>query len=210
MNQGAPTFFIVAGEQSGDLHGAKLIQSIKKINPDSAFIGHGGDRMRSCGLEGMYHVDQLAIMGFTEIVKHLPFMINVMGESLEKIKSINPSRIILIDYPGFNLRLAKNCRPHGIPVTYFIMPQLWAWKENRIKYFHQYIDQSLWIFPFEQEWFEQRDVPTNYVGHPFNEGLDPKLSKPEFYSKHNLKDDDTLLALIPGSNPWWDLSTYAW
>ena len=104
MNQGAPTFFIVAGEQSGDLHGAKLIQSIKKINPDSAFIGHGGDRMRSCGLEGMYHVDQLAIMGFTEIVKHLPFMINVMGESLEKIKSTNPSRILLIDYPGFNLR----------------------------------------------------------------------------------------------------------
>ena len=199
MNKDAPTFFIVAGEQSGDLHGAKLIQSIKKINPDSTFIGHGGDRMRSCGLEGMYHVDQLAIMGFTEIVKHLPFMINVMGESLEKIKSTNPSRIILIDYPGFNLRLAKNCRPHGIPVTYFIMPQLWAWKENRIKYFHQYIDQSLSIFPFEQEWFEQRDVPTNYVGHPFNEGLDPKLSKAEFYSKHNLNDDDTLLALIPGS-----------
>ena len=175
------------------------IDSIKKQYPNSTFIGHGGDRMISSGLEVMHHVNDLAIMGFTEVVKHLPFMINVMGESLEKIKLIRPDRIILIDYPGFNLRLAKNCRPHGIPISYFIMPQLWAWKENRKKYFHRYIDQSLSIFPFEQEWFEKRDIPTNYVGHPFSEGLIPKTDKKNFYLKHNLKEDDTLLAIIPGS-----------
>ena len=199
MNKDSPRFFIVAGEQSGDLHGSKLIDSIKKQYPHSTFIGHGGDRMISSGLEVMHHVNDLAIMGFTEVVKHLPFMINVMGESLEKIKLIRPDRIILIDYPGFNLRLAKNCRPHGIPISYFIMPQLWAWKENRKKYFHRYIDQSLSIFPFEQEWFEKRDIPTNYVGHPFSEGLIPKTDKKNFYLKHNLKEDDTLLAIIPGS-----------
>ncbi|MEE3302487.1 MAG: lipid-A-disaccharide synthase [Candidatus Neomarinimicrobiota bacterium] len=199
MSQSSPIFFMVAGEQSGDLHGSKLIQSIKKLNPNSTFIGHGGDRMQSCGLEIMHHVNELAIMGFTEVLKHLPFMINVMGESLEKIKEIKPDRIILIDYPGFNLRLSKNCRPHGVPITYFILPQLWAWKENRIKYFHRYVDQSLSIFPFEQEWFERREVPTNYVGHPFNEGLEPKLSKAEFFNKHGITNEDTLLALIPGS-----------
>ena len=107
MSQSSPIFFMVAGEQSGDLHGSKLIQSIKKLNPNSTFIGHGGDRMQSCGLEIMHHVNELAIMGFTEVLKHLPFMINVMGESLEKIKEIKPDRIILIDYPGFNLCLAK-------------------------------------------------------------------------------------------------------
>ena len=199
MNQDSLKFFIVAGEQSGDLHGSKLIDSIKKQYPKSTFIGHGGDRMIASGLEVMHHVNDLAIMGFTEVIKHLPFMINVMGESLEKIKSIKPDRIILIDYPGFNLRLAKNCRPHGIPISYFIMPQLWAWKENRKKYFHKFVDQSLSIFPFEQEWFEKRDIPTNYVGHPFSEGLAPKIDKKSFYLKHNLKDEDILLAIIPGS-----------
>lgn len=199
MNQDSPKFFIVAGEQSGDLHGSKLIDSIKKQRPNASFIGHGGDRMVSSGLEIMHHVNDLGIMGFTEVVKHLPFMINVMGESLEKIKHIRPDRIILIDYPGFNLRLAKNTRPHGIPVSYFIMPQLWAWKENRKKYFHEYVDQSLSIFPFEQEWFEKRDIPTNYVGHPFSEGLTPKMNKQDFYTKHNLTDEDVLLAIIPGS-----------
>ena len=199
MNQKSLKFFVVAGEQSGDLHGSKLIDSLKKQHPNSTFVGHGGDRMISSGLEVMHHINDLAIMGFTEVIKHLPFMINVMGESLEKIKAIRPDRIILIDYPGFNLRLAKNCRPHGIPVSYFIMPQLWAWKENRKKYFHNYIDQSLSIFPFEQEWFEMRDIPTNYVGHPFSEGLTPKINKKDFYLKHKLKEEDILLAIIPGS-----------
>lgn len=199
MNARPPKFFIVAGEQSGDLHGSKLIQAIKKQEPSAVFIGHGGDRMVSSGLEIMHHVNKLSIMGFTEVIKHLPYMINVMGESLEKIKETKPDRVILVDYPGFNLRLAKNCRPHSVPISYFILPQLWAWKENRIQYFHNYIDQSLSIFPFEQEWFESRNVPTNYVGHPFSEGLEPKLTKDEFYRKHKLENDDILLALIPGS-----------
>lgn len=199
MNARPPKFFIVAGEQSGDLHGSKLIQAIKKQEPSAVFMGHGGDRMVSSGLEIMHHVNKLSIMGFTEVIKHLPYMINVMGESLEKIKETRPDRVILVDYPGFNLRLAKNCRPHLVPISYFILPQLWAWKENRIQYFHNYIDQSLSIFPFEQEWFESRNVPTNYVGHPFSEGLEPKLTKDEFYRKHKLENEDILLALIPGS-----------
>lgn len=194
-----PTFFIVAGEASGDLHGANLIKAIKKTHPMSRFVGHGGDNMKSAGLEIMRHTSELAIMGFSEVIKHLPLMLNVMGESLGELRKLKPDRIILIDYPGFNLRLAKNCHGLQIPITYFILPQLWAWKEKRIKYFLRYIDQSLSIFPFEPDWFEARGVKTQYVGHPFSEISAPKTLKENFYKKHKLKSTDNILLLLPGS-----------
>jgi lipid-A-disaccharide synthase len=193
------TFFIVAGESSGDLHGAKLMRAMKKNNPLSSFVGLGGDGMVAEGLDKMYHTDELAIMGFSEVVKHLPFMLNVMGESLGRLRQLRPDRIILIDYPGFNLRLAKNCQRLNIPISYFILPQLWAWKENRIKSFHKYIDQSLCIFPFEQGWFESRGVSANYVGHPFSEIEKLKTNKLQFLNKHDLKKTDKILTLLPGS-----------
>jgi len=194
-----PTFFIVAGEASGDMHGGNLMKEIKEIYPKSRFVGHGGDKMIENGLEIMQHIDKLAVMGFSEVLKHLPFLINVMGESLGKLRELRPDRIILIDYPGFNLRLAKNCNGLRIPITYFILPQLWAWKENRLKSFHRYIDQSLSIFPFEQDWFENRGVPTNYVGHPFSEIERIKTSKESFLNKHNVLADQKILTLLPGS-----------
>ena len=198
-NKAPQTFFIVAGETSGDMHGAQLISEIKKILPESNFVGHGGDKMIKSGLKIIYHVDKLAVMGFSEVLKHLPFLLNVMGESLGKLREIRPDRIILIDYPGFNLRLAKNCNGLKIPITYFILPQLWAWKENRIKSFHKYIDQALSIFPFEQAWFEKRGVPTNYVGHPFTEIEEVGLSQEQFLSKHKISKDEIILTLLPGS-----------
>ena len=125
----------MAGEASGDLHGAKLISAIKNKSPQSRFVGHGGDKMTEAGLERMIHIDRLAIMGLSEVIKHLPLMFKVMNDSLVKIQELNPDRIIIIDYPGFNLRLAKNCQPLKTPITYFILPQLWAWKEKRINTF---------------------------------------------------------------------------
>jgi lipid-A-disaccharide synthase len=194
-----PTFFIVAGEASGDLHGAKLISAIKNKSPQSRFVGHGGDKMTEAGLERIIHIDRLATMGFSEVIKHLPFMFKAMNQSLVKMEELKPDRIILIDYPGFNLRLAKNSQSLKIPITYFILPQLWAWKEKRIKTFRNYIDQSLSIFPFEQDWFESRGVYANYVGHPFSEIETPKTTKEQFYSKHKLEESDTILVLLPGS-----------
>ena len=141
----------------------------------------------------------MSVMGFSEIIKHLPFLFSVMGETLNQLEEIKPNRIILIDYPGFNLRLAKNCSGLSIPITYFILPQLWAWKEKRIKTFQRYIDQSLSIFPFEQNWFEKRDVPTNYVGHPFTENIGPSLTKTEFYTKHKIDKNRNVVTLLPGS-----------
>ena len=198
-NKASQTFFIVAGETSGDMHGAGLISEIKRILPESNFIGHGGDKMIKSGLEVMHHIDNLAVMGFSEIVKHIPFLLNVMGDSLGKLREIRPDRIILIDYPGFNLRLAKNCNGLNIPITYFILPQLWAWKEKRIQSFHKYIDQSLSIFPFEQDWFETRGVPTSYIGHPFSDILHVDITKEQFLFKHNILNNEPILTLLPGS-----------
>ena len=193
------TFFVIAGEASGDLHGAKLMQELQKLAPNISFIGHGGDKMIDQGLKVIQHIDKMSVMGFSEIIKHLPFLFNVMGETLNQLEEIKPNRIILIDYPGFNLRLAKNCSGLSIPITYFILPQLWAWKEKRIKTFQRYIDQSLSIFPFEQGWFEKRDVPTNYVGHPFTENIGPSLTKTEFYKKHKIDENRNVVTLLPGS-----------
>ena len=193
------TYFVVAGEPSGDLHGAKLIAAIKKLTPGASFVGLGGDKMKKEGLEILYHINQLSVMGFSEIIKHLPFYLKVLKVTIENIISRKPDKIILIDYPGFNLRLAKKCSHLSIPISYFILPQLWAWKESRIKFFQKYIDQSLCIFPFEQRWFEKRGVATNYVGHPFTEDLQPKLSKTDFYKKHGISKEKKFLTLIPGS-----------
>ena len=193
------TFFIIAGEASGDLHGAKLMQELQRLAPNISFIGHGGDKMIDQGLKVIQHIDKMSVMGFSEIIKHLPFLFSVMGETLNQLEEIKPNRIILIDYPGFNLRLAKNCSGLSIPITYFILPQLWAWKEKRIKTFQRYIDQSLSIFPFEQNWFEKRDVPTNYVGHPFTENIGPSLTKTEFYTKHKIDKSRNVVTLLPGS-----------
>ncbi len=194
-----PLFFIVAGEESGDIHGAKLMEQITIKCPESTFIGHGGNKMKSAGLEIMEHVNDLAIIGFTEVVRHLPYMMNVMGQTLGKIREARPIRLILIDYPGFNLRLAKNIHPLGIPITYFILPQIWAWKEKRVKIIQRCVDQALCIFPFEQPWFEERGVNTNFVGHPFTELYQPTQTKADFFLKHKLDQNKPLLVLFPGS-----------
>ncbi len=148
----APTFFLVAGETSGDIHGSNLIKEMLLQSPNASFLGHGGNNMSEAGMTVLEHTDDLSVVGFTEVIKHLPYFTKVMGETLGAIREAKPSRIILIDYPGFNLRLAKNIHGLGIPITYFIMPQVWAWKESRVKALRKYIDQAICIFPFEQEW----------------------------------------------------------
>ena len=134
-------FFLVAGETSGDIHGARLISSLKKQNPNIRFVGHGGNNMKSEGMEIIESVDSLSMMGFLEVIKHLPYMLRVMGETVKTIKQLKPDRVILIDYPGFNLRLAKRLKGLPPPITYFILPQVWAWKEKRVEILKKYINQ---------------------------------------------------------------------
>jgi len=163
------------------------------------FTGHGGDRMANENVQIIEHVDDLAIIGIVEVIKRLPYMFKVMGSTVNWLRENNPDRLILIDYPGFNLRLAREAVQLGIPVTYFILPQVWAWKEGRVSILKNNVDQCLSIIPFEQEWFENRDVKTNFIGHPFIELEPPKQTINQFLSNHNLNQDSPILTLLPGS-----------
>ncbi len=192
-------FFIVAGEASGDLHGARLIREIKQLYPDSTFLGLGGPLLQKEGVELIEQIANLSYVGFTEVIKHLPFFRRLMRRTIQTIKKFQPDRIILIDYPGFNLRLAKHCGNLSIPITYFILPQVWAWKEKRVETIKQYVDQALCILPFEQDWFSGHSVATEFVGHPFAESNPPKLGRLSFFSKHGINAKDPVLGLFPGS-----------
>lgn len=184
-----PSFFIVAGEASGDLHGARLMRSLRDQVPGARFRGHGGDRMVGEGLELDQHINQLSIMGFSEVIRKLSFMQEVMKTTVDTLTSNQFDRVILIDYPGFNLRLAKKISALNLPVTYFILPQVWAWKENRLRTLASATDQRLSIFPFEQSWFQERGVAVDYVGHPFADLAPVKI----------VTDHPPLLTLLPGS-----------
>lgn len=165
-------FFLVVGEESGDLHGSRLIREMKVAYPGARFAGIGGDKMSAAGMEILFHSNRLALIGFSEVIKHLPYLMRVMRKTLAYIRKNRPRRVILIDYPGFNLRLARKLARFHVPVTYFILPQVWAWKEKRVEILRACTDQCLSIMPFEPEWFAKRGLHVDFTGHPFVENLD--------------------------------------
>ena len=194
-----PKFFLIAGEPSGDLHGASLIKAIKSIEPFSSFMGHGGYLMEKEGMKIVEHCNNLSVMGFKEVVVHLPRIWKIMNNTVALVKKVKPDRIILIDYPGFNLRFAKNISKFGIPISYFILPQAWAWKSKRVEIIKKYFDQSFSIFPFEQKWYRSKGVDTKYYGHPFIEIDHQYENRVQFFKRHKLNQKEKLLALLPGS-----------
>ena len=160
-------YYIIAGESSGDLHGAQIIKSIKNITPGVHFRGLGGARMIEQGLTSLENFNKLAVMGFLEILKDLTFFLNLKKYIISDIRKNAPQKIILIDYPGFNLSLARTLKKYTtIPIIYYISPQVWAWKENRVSIIRKYIDKLIVIFPFEKVWFKQRGIEVEYFGHP--------------------------------------------
>ena len=194
-----PIYFIIAGEQSADNHGASLMMAMLAQNPEIEFVGIGGKKMIKAGLNSLENIDKMAVMGFVEVIKHLRFFRNVTMKVLEEIDNCQPKQIILIDYPGFNLRMAKKIKENfDIPITYYISPQLWAWKENRITNIRKYIDQMLVIFPFEEEWYREREVKAKFVGHPIFDEWTPS-SKEELCKLLNLNVDNRIITLYPGS-----------
>ena len=192
-------FFLIAGEPSGDLHGAKLIKAIKSLQPLSSFMGHGGYLMEKEGMKIVEHCNNLSVMGFKEVIVHLPRIWAIMNNTIALVKRVKPDRIILIDYPGFNLRFAKNISKFGIPISYFILPQAWAWKSKRVEIIKKYFDQSFSIFPFEQKWYRSKGVDTKYYGHPFIEIDHLNENRAQFFKRHKLNQKEKLIALLPGS-----------
>ena len=192
-------FFMVAGEASGDAHGAALMAAMLQQDKSCRFAGIGGPGMAAAGLSMLYSTDRMAIVGFWEVVWRLPFLWQAMRRSCQRILAWQPERIILIDYPGFNLRLARRMHRAGIPVTYYVSPQLWAWHESRIATIRACVDQLLVIFPFEVEWYRERGVVARFVGHPLLDEPPPELSREAFMQAHDLEPSRPLLTLFPGS-----------
>ena len=178
-------FFLVAGEPSGDLHGAKLIKAIKSLNPFTSFIGHGGSLMENEGMKIIEHINKLSVMGFKEVIVHLPSIWKIMITTISFIEKAKPHRIILIDYPGFNLRLAKSISKLNIPISYFILPQAWAWKRKRVELVKRYCDQTYSLFPFEKSWYNSKGVNTKFFGHPFMNAEPLNETRAQFFKKHN-------------------------
>src|SRR3990172_6084310 len=156
---------VVAGEASGDLHGAGLLKELKKINPDLDFFGMGGDKMKNEGLKILYHINQVSFMGLFEIFSHLGFLRKVFRNTVKQIDSNRPDLAILIDYSGFNLRLAKKLKQKNIPIVYYISPQVWAWRKNRVQKIKKFVDKMVVFFPFELDFYQKEGVNVELVGH---------------------------------------------
>ncbi len=190
---------IIAGEASGDRHAADLVKTLKELIPGLIFTGIGGDEMKRQGVQLLYHIRQMAFLGFAEIIKHIPFVRRVFKELQHWIKKMNPLAVILIDYPGFNLRIAKMVKKLNIPVIYYICPQLWAWGEGRVEKMRKYVDLLLVIFEFEEKFYAQRGITAKFVGHPLTDQIQIRMSENEFRQKHHLEPCKPIIAILPGS-----------
>lgn len=192
---------IIAGEASGDLHGAALIKKLKELDSSIEFFGIGGDKMIDAGLHALFHIKKMAFLGFTEIIRHLPFISYVQKKLIDYVLSENIMTIVLIDYPGFNLRIAKKLKKLGRKIIYYISPQVWAWGKKRINKIKKLIDKMIVVFAFEEKLYKEKSIDTSYVGHPLIEHIKNYnyLSKDELFEKFSLDKEKEILLLLPGS-----------
>jgi len=195
-------YFIIAGEASGDLHGSNLIKGLHKTDPDAEIVCWGGDKMEDAGSRLLMHYRELAIMGFWEVITRIGKILHKLNLCKEQISDFSPDLVILIDYPGFNLRIARYLYEKEISAYYYISPKVWAWKKSRIKKIKQYINRMYVIFPFEQAFFEEHDFVVHYFGNPLvevvEEGISSADGQKEFISRYQL-EDKPVISLLPGS-----------
>ncbi|GAB3008707.1 lipid-A-disaccharide synthase [Niabella terrae] len=198
-----PRYYLIAGEASGDLHGSNLIYALKALRPDADFRCWGGDKMQAAGARLVKHYKDLAFMGFIEVVKNLPTILKNLKTCKADIAAYKPDVLILIDYPGFNLRIAEWAKQQGYKVIYYISPQVWAWKEGRVKKMKRCIDKMLVILPFEKDYYREKwNWEVEYVGHPLIEEIDKhQLKKNELQILDAAGNENTrpVIALLPGS-----------
>lgn len=192
---------IIAGEASGDLHGAALIKKLRAKEPGIQCEGIGGSEMIAEGFNAHFHIRDMAFLGFVEVLKHLPFIRRVQKELLNQIISKDIKTIVFIDYPGFNLNFAKKVKKLGLKVIYYISPQIWAWGKNRIKKIQKLVDQMIVVFPFEKDFYEKYNVNVEFVGHPLVERISDYdfVNKDKLYEDYKLDSTKDILLLMPGS-----------
>ena len=193
-------FFIVAGEASGDVHGANLARELLKIYPNAEFSGTGGINLKSLGQKQYFTDSDMAIIGFVEVFKKLPFIFNMFSTLENAVAEEKPDAVILIDYPGFNLRFAKKLKKYNIPVIYFIAPQFWIWHYSRIFTLKEYCNLTISILPFEMEYFKKENVNAVYVGNPVIDNFKFNFSnKNEFLKTLSFSGNRKIVGILPGS-----------
>ena len=194
-------YYLIAGEASGDLHGANLMRALQQIDPKAEFRFWGGDRMEAVGGKLIKHYRDLAFMGFWEVVTNLRTILRNIDFCKRDITQYQPDALIFIDYPGFNMRIAKWAKEIGIPTHYYISPQIWAWKENRIKAIKRDVDAMYVILPFEKDFYEgKHQYPVHFVGHPLLDAIATRKEVSEdVFKQENGLDERPIIALLPGS-----------
>ncbi|HEV2349369.1 MAG TPA: lipid-A-disaccharide synthase [Terriglobia bacterium] len=195
----SPNIFIVAGERSGDVYGGELATALRARNSALRMFGCGGEAMRKAGVETTVDLREFALMGITEVIRHLPRARQTFNRLIEEVDHRKPSLAVLIDSPSLNLRLAKKLKRRNIRVIYFVSPQIWAWKKWRIHHLKTRIDKMLCIFDFEEAIYRKAGIPVEFVGHPLVDLVRPHLSRPEFFERAGLDAETPTVAILPGS-----------
>ncbi|MDF2940405.1 MAG: lipid-A-disaccharide synthase [Gammaproteobacteria bacterium] len=195
----------IAGEASGDAHASEVAKALKQQRPDMELVGIGGQKMKEAGVEILFDAAEIAVVGLVEVIKHYPALKRAWNKAVDQLKNHRPDLLILVDYPGFNLRLAKVAKQMGIKVLYYISPQIWAWHQSRIKKIKQTVDHMAVIFPFEVSFYSKADIPVSYVGSPLAESVIP-IGKQA--AKHKIipsplvgesQGEGKIIGLLPGS-----------
>ena len=199
----AKKLFVLAGEVSGDMHASGVIAELLKARPDVKVFGIGGEKLRALGADLLYDCSETSIMGFVDVLKHSGFLRRVIRDLKEAVRREKPLAALLVDYPGMNLLMARFFHELGIPVIYYISPQIWAWKEGRVKAIRRDVDRLLVIFDFEVDFYRRHGIDAEFVGHPVIEQLGELslCSREVFLKKHTIAPDIMLIGLLPGSRP---------
>lgn len=195
----AKNIVIVAGEASGDLHGANLVREILRLDPDIGFFGIGGDLMKDAGVNISHHVRDMAVVGFFEVINKFPLIRRAMRDMEDLLNSVKPDAVILIDYPGFNLRLARRAKALGIKVIYYISPQIWAWHKSRMDTIKEVVDKMLVVFPFEVPIYKTAGVDVEFVGHPLMDAVPLSMVRDSVRTGLGFESFDTVIGILPGS-----------
>lgn len=194
-----PRIFVSAGEASGDAYGAALIAALRERLPEASFTGLGGNQMEQAGQRRVVKAEDVAVMGVTEILRHIPHIYASYRKLVVSIQRERPDVAVLIDFPDVNFRLAKHLRRTDVPVVWFVSPQLWAWKRGRLRWVQERVDKMLVIFPFEETFYRQRGVDAEFVGHPLVGSTRPSISRETYAAQYQLDPAKTWIALLPGS-----------
>ncbi len=199
INSDTKQVLIVAGEASGDHHAGRLVEAVKRQNPAIHFAGIGGEYMRHAGVEILIDSAEMAVVGLVEVLAHYPTLHGALQRMRRELHERRPDLLILVDYPDFNLRLAKTAKELGIKVLYYISPQVWAWRQKRVYKIKQLVDMMAVVFPFEVPFYEKAGVPVRFVGHPLVDEVNSDLSRSEALVQFGLNPDKPVLGLFPGS-----------